>query len=601
MPTAGRYGPETLFNGEVELLANRLVRVDLAGTSTLATLYTDETMAVEADNPVTVDALGNITFYAEPGDYDMKLITNGVVGTAVAARVFEDPGVETADDAALTGVVAGLAAHLADTVDAHDASTISYAGGAGMSATDVEAALDELATEKANDATAAHLSGAETFTGAKTFNAGTLLDKGTQFHNVKAYLAAGDGVADDTAEVQAAIDALGTNGGTVFFPPGTYNYTTLDIGGKRGVTLAAAGSTTGGAAPAVTLACMTAGAGVGIDATSTAGFTLRGIRLQATALTGTVLDLRGSGGSDTAFSLVEDCVFDATGAVSARVDLALEGTFRRCNFMNQTIAVYGMEIAGNYSNIFLFDNCQFVNSDTIHVKSAGNNWTFLNCTFEQLSGGGPGAYTYDSAVAGLSQGADGPLTFLGCWFGDAGSSADAWITYRGNSLTVMGCKFQLFAGGATGISLLGGTGSHLSGAGHVITGNNFLQNTDVATTYGIKIDGGTFPNCAIFGNDFSRGTVEVSNPMDALGTPFGPEFITFKNLAILYGHQTAGVLGTSSPLSIGGTTLDGAGSGSPEGTITAPVGSTWRRTNGGAGTSFYVKESGSGNTGWVAK
>ena len=43
------------------------------------------------------------------------------------------------------------------------------------------------------------------------------------------------------------------------------------------------------------------------------------------------------------------------------------------------------------------------------------------------------------------------------------------------------------------------------------------------------------------------------------------------------------------------------GSGSPEGVVTAPVGATYHRTDGGAGTSFYVKESGSGNTGWVAK
>lgn len=43
------------------------------------------------------------------------------------------------------------------------------------------------------------------------------------------------------------------------------------------------------------------------------------------------------------------------------------------------------------------------------------------------------------------------------------------------------------------------------------------------------------------------------------------------------------------------------GSGSPEGAVGAQVGSTWQRSDGGAGTSFYVKESGTGNTGWVAK
>ena len=38
--------------------------------------------------------------------------------------------------------------------------------------------------------------------------------------------------------------------------------------------------------------------------------------------------------------------------------------------------------------------------------------------------------------------------------------------------------------------------------------------------------------------------------------------------------------------------------GDPEGSVTAPVGSIHLRTTGGAGTTFYVKESGAGNTGW---
>jgi hypothetical protein len=44
-----------------------------------------------------------------------------------------------------------------------------------------------------------------------------------------------------------------------------------------------------------------------------------------------------------------------------------------------------------------------------------------------------------------------------------------------------------------------------------------------------------------------------------------------------------------------------SGSGTPEGAVTAPVGSLYTRTDGGAGTTLYVKESGTGNTGWVAK
>lgn len=45
-----------------------------------------------------------------------------------------------------------------------------------------------------------------------------------------------------------------------------------------------------------------------------------------------------------------------------------------------------------------------------------------------------------------------------------------------------------------------------------------------------------------------------------------------------------------------------SGTGTPEGVVKAPVGSRYRRKDGGAGTSFYVKESGgSGNTGWIGK
>jgi len=43
------------------------------------------------------------------------------------------------------------------------------------------------------------------------------------------------------------------------------------------------------------------------------------------------------------------------------------------------------------------------------------------------------------------------------------------------------------------------------------------------------------------------------------------------------------------------------GAGTPEGAVTAPVGSLFTRTDGGANTTLYVKESGTGNTGWAAK
>lgn len=43
-----------------------------------------------------------------------------------------------------------------------------------------------------------------------------------------------------------------------------------------------------------------------------------------------------------------------------------------------------------------------------------------------------------------------------------------------------------------------------------------------------------------------------------------------------------------------------SGTGSPEGVVTGVVGSIFTRTDGGSGTALYIKESGTGNTGWVA-
>lgn len=50
-----------------------------------------------------------------------------------------------------------------------------------------------------------------------------------------------------------------------------------------------------------------------------------------------------------------------------------------------------------------------------------------------------------------------------------------------------------------------------------------------------------------------------------------------------------------------GHKVDHFGVGSPESAVHATIGSMWRRSDGGAGTAFYIKESGTGNTGWVAK
>jgi len=73
-----------------------------------------------------------------------------------------------------------------------------------------------------------------------------------------------------------------------------------------------------------------------------------------------------------------------------------------------------------------------------------------------------------------------------------------------------------------------------------------------------------------------------------------------------------GTIGGTTPGAISGTTITAtssfvngtcqllSGAGSPEGVHTAPVCSRYLRTDGSTGTTLYIKESGVGNTGWVA-
>lgn len=66
-----------------------------------------------------------------------------IAATDVQAAVEE---VNNEKQAAINTVQTNLDNHINDTVDAHDASAISYAGGLGLSSTEVEAALDTLAS-----------------------------------------------------------------------------------------------------------------------------------------------------------------------------------------------------------------------------------------------------------------------------------------------------------------------------------------------------------------------------------------------------------------------------------------------------------------------
>lgn len=74
---------------------------------------------------------------------------------------------------------------------------------------------------------------------------------------------------------------------------------------------------------------------------------------------------------------------------------------------------------------------------------------------------------------------------------------------------------------------------------------------------------------------------------------------TATGLVVLVGNLAINSTGKGVSLPGGVTWTNG--SGSPEGVVTAPIGSLYSRTDGGLLTSLYVKQSETGNTGWAGK
>jgi hypothetical protein len=84
----------------------------------------------------------------------------------------------------------------------------------------------------------------------------------------------------------------------------------------------------------------------------------------------------------------------------------------------------------------------------------------------------------------------------------------------------------------------------------------------------------------------------------------GTEFMnvdTSNNVTVSAGNLKIATAGKAIEFSGNGGVIWRTGSGTPEGAVTAPVGSLFTRTDGGLLSTLYVKESGTGNTGWVAK
>jgi len=147
--------------------------------------------------------------------------------------------------------------------------------------------------------------------------------------------------------------------------------------------------------------------------------------------------------------------------------------------------------------------------------------------------------------------------------GTAGASSEVVIHAIGQSSTVNTQESRNITRGKTTVRATGGNG-------FLVTDPSGLDALNVNLTNGrVEIPRGRI--LRFFSDSYTTETVEIDGSTGR----------------ITFGDNTAG------PVVL-------AGSGTPEGVITAPVGSWFLRSDGGVATVVYVKQTGTGNTGWHA-
>ncbi|HTV60389.1 MAG TPA: glycosyl hydrolase family 28-related protein [Verrucomicrobiae bacterium] len=167
--------------------------------SPLALIYTDVTLTVPAPNPFTSDGLGNYHFYAPAGRYLVQVTAPQISGTQTYPDVILPPDVSSTsagNNLSAFGLTLG--------------GNLTVAGNASINGT--------LTTSSFNPGT---FSPSSLAVGGNESVAGP-----RPRIDVTAYGAKGTNVVDDTAAIQAAINAAcqawPSGGGGIYFPPGSY-------------------------------------------------------------------------------------------------------------------------------------------------------------------------------------------------------------------------------------------------------------------------------------------------------------------------------------------------------------------------------------------
>lgn len=403
------------------------------------------------------------------------------------------------------------------------------------------------------------------------------------------------GVADSTTQIQSALDAGVTNKQIVYFPAGTYLVTdtlNLAIGSQlqgetgyqytRGFSVDPKATTIN--FQPTTLKSLFVCSGTSYSNFrfhySIEGFYLRGNSTDASGNSLYALDLDGS-----IYARYENI-----GIEQFRTGIRCNRTInnRFCNIYT-TGKVQAVLYEGNQETTDVWDQCSFWGSP-VGVQTTGSSIAirFTNCLFEQID-------TYGVNLTRETQN----FIFENCYSEDvcydgAATSAMFRVGFDGSAaagptqLTVIGGLYAGRNAGAAGSFLTTGTisGVLLASVDLRRFTNGVLTSANTPTN-GIVMNGGVCQSLTNIITDVTKVSGVYPHALFNAGNGNVQNAI-FRNLTL------------ANNLTIGGTQIL-TGAGDPEGVVAANVGSLYLRTSSAGANVFYVKTTGTGNTGWVGK
>jgi hypothetical protein len=405
--------------------------------------------------------------------------------------------------------------------------------------------------------------------------------------NVKDHGALGDNATDDTTAIQAAITAAG-NGGTVWFPRGNYVISTLTL---------AAGQTLRGSGWYCVRDGMVDFGHAGYASTTL----LQGTILRSTATTGqAILHVNSGthvGGRIEDLALIGPGSGTSTGVYMGQDTPSIRAVIRP-QYRNVMIGNFSIGLAGYHVNEASFYDLT-IRGCTKAISALGdfNNITFVTLDIQRCVQGVVYEVQANNNYRCLANAFIAPIC--------QNVSGEGFVL-RGESHNLVAPYFELVGTSTNFIDIVDakycvvqtptihGAGTrnlNIAAASQMNEVRNLLTNASTFTVtnagYGSVITG-TLVGVTDTGSN--SHLIDQNN-----ATHQAPRFIT--GTTSQPAVQSTGLIlaryGLTGP-------TDRWGTGTPEGSVTAPVGSVYRRTDGGSGTTVYSKETGTGNTGWAA-